>query len=252
MTRTRVEPYSIMPRQEFIGLLEGKIAPDLIDQIMLAYKLAKYAHKGQERDNGERYFDHPKRVARLLIQEWEIYDHQMIIAALLHDIVEDTFMLDTDDIGVIFGERVSVLVDAVSKRKVRSDWDAHVLNNTDTSDMNDEDFINFVRRHTLSRHETEDGKSLANFPNKIYVEWIESIGGGDAIILKFADRISNMREVIDCDEDKIRRNVKTTTELYLDLLEEGHPYREELEEVLEAVERYLEGKEDIDGNELYL
>lgn len=229
-----VEPYSIISRIDFINLLEGKIAPVLIDKIMLAYKLSKYAHKGQTRSNGERYFEHPHRVTRLLIEEWGIYDHEILIAALLHDVPEDTFMLNTDDISTMFGDRAGTLVKAVTKRKVISEEHAVILNNTDISNFTNDQIIGFVTRHTRERV-----SSNANFPNKIYVKWIRAVGGEDAVILKFADRISNLREIKDLDDIKIQRIVDMTKKLYLNLLPYYHSYRVSLEGAISNVELYL-------------
>ena len=60
-----------------------------IDRIELAYALAKYAHRAQDRKDGERYFEHPRRVALWLIDGVGLYDPASIIAALLHDAYED-------------------------------------------------------------------------------------------------------------------------------------------------------------------
>lgn len=61
-----------------------------IARIEMAYDLSKYAHRAQERKGGERYFEHPRRVAISLIDKLEIYDTATVIAALLHDGYEDS------------------------------------------------------------------------------------------------------------------------------------------------------------------
>ncbi len=85
--------------------------------VMLAYRLSKYGHMLQKRDGGERYFEHPKRVALVLIDELGIYDPDMLVAALLHDIKEDSFILEWWDIEEIFGGRVRKLVEILTKEK---------------------------------------------------------------------------------------------------------------------------------------
>ncbi len=77
-----------MNRKEFFGLLGGMSAGD-ITQVQLAYWLAKNAHRDQKRDNGVRYFEHPREVAVALIARG-FKDRDIIIKALLHDVVEDT------------------------------------------------------------------------------------------------------------------------------------------------------------------
>jgi (p)ppGpp synthase/HD superfamily hydrolase len=60
---------------------------ELID---FAYDLAKEAHRGQIRKDGERYFEHARAVALILMDECKIMDVNMIITTLLHDTVEDS------------------------------------------------------------------------------------------------------------------------------------------------------------------
>ncbi len=59
-------------------------------KIEFAYQLSKYAHKGQRRIGGERYFEHPRTVSLILLDECSITDASVICAALLHDSLEDT------------------------------------------------------------------------------------------------------------------------------------------------------------------
>lgn len=58
-----------------------------------AYAFSKHAHSKQIRDDNSRYFDHPKRVAYTLGVEYRIHDYGMILDAILHDVVEDSFLL---------------------------------------------------------------------------------------------------------------------------------------------------------------
>jgi (p)ppGpp synthase/HD superfamily hydrolase len=78
-----------MNRAKFFDLLGGLPCGDLT-QIQVAYWLAKNAHRPQApRDNGDRYFEHPRRVAITLIERG-VRDKDIITIALLHDVVEDT------------------------------------------------------------------------------------------------------------------------------------------------------------------
>ena len=79
-------------RASFEARLKYRMAPHLFELVMDAYRLSKYGHRGQKRDDGTRYFEHPRRVAKILLL-WGIYDHEMLIAALLHDIKEDSHIL---------------------------------------------------------------------------------------------------------------------------------------------------------------
>jgi len=102
-------------REKFVELLEFRLTSSELRRVMRAYKLAKYGHKDQRREDGERYFEHPKAVALILIQELKLFDADTIIAALMHDLQEDSFILDWEDIEDLFGKDVARYVRAVTK-----------------------------------------------------------------------------------------------------------------------------------------
>ncbi|MGL5964029.1 MAG: RelA/SpoT family protein [Fusobacteriaceae bacterium] len=79
-----------------------------------AFLLAEESHKGQYRKSGEDYILHPVEVTKILIELK--MDTDTIVAGILHDIVEDTF-ITLADIKYNFGENVSELVDGVTKLK---------------------------------------------------------------------------------------------------------------------------------------
>lgn len=89
--------------------------------IELAYTLSKFSHRAQVRkeldDNGKpiRYFEHVKRVALILIDEVKIMRPEMIIAALLHDGLEDTRDITPAMIEHAFGKDVVTIVKTLSK-----------------------------------------------------------------------------------------------------------------------------------------
>ena len=83
-----------------------------VTQIEKAYNLAKKAHGEQKRKSGEPYIIHPLWVA-IILADLEM-DKETIIAALLHDVVEDT-QIGEDYIKEEFGEEVALLVDGVTK-----------------------------------------------------------------------------------------------------------------------------------------
>jgi GTP pyrophosphokinase len=84
--------------------------------IMRAYRLAKHGHREVMREDGSRYFEHPKILAVLLIR-LGVRDVHVIIAALLHDILEDTYLLELEDVEDIFGAIACHAVHMVSKLK---------------------------------------------------------------------------------------------------------------------------------------
>lgn len=81
-------------------------------KVKKAYELAFEAHKGQKRETGDEYITHPVAVASILTEMG--MDTDCIIAALLHDVVEDTEK-SLQDIEKQFGRDVALLVDGVTK-----------------------------------------------------------------------------------------------------------------------------------------
>ncbi len=97
---------------ELRALLPTQYDPDEIALMEKAYSMASKAHAGQIRFSGEPYIMHPVAVARILFDLG--MDHESLIAALLHDVVEDTD-ITLQDIEDTFGKDVANLVDGVTK-----------------------------------------------------------------------------------------------------------------------------------------
>src|SRR3990167_9227938 len=83
-----------------------------IEKIQQAFLMASKAHEGQRRQTGEPYITHPVSVACILADMK--MDHHTIMAALLHDVIEDS-AIDKADLEKEFGAEVANLVDGVSK-----------------------------------------------------------------------------------------------------------------------------------------
>lgn len=87
-----------------------------LEEIKTAYAFSKYGHRNQERDGGGRYFDHPKAVSLIIFDEFGIrFDWRVIVIALLHDIVEDQYLLTERRIWINFKDQVAQGVKFVSK-----------------------------------------------------------------------------------------------------------------------------------------
>ncbi|KAL0263785.1 UNVERIFIED_CONTAM: hypothetical protein PYX00_011083 [Menopon gallinae] len=82
------------------------------DDILKTLEFAIKAHKGQKRNSGQDYITHPVSVASIVLDYFK--DTSSIIAALLHDVVEDTHY-SLDDISNSFGGEVAILVEGVTK-----------------------------------------------------------------------------------------------------------------------------------------
>jgi len=92
--------------------LGSYLEPFQIDQVKKAYFFADEAHQGQTRKSGEPYISHPLAVASILADMH--MDHQCLMAALLHDVIEDTG-IPKHTLGKEFDDQVAELVDGVSK-----------------------------------------------------------------------------------------------------------------------------------------
>ena len=95
-----------------LSKLESYLKPDQVDQVREAYEFGASAHEGQKRLSGEPYIAHPVAVA-LILADLHM-DAQTIVAAILHDVIEDTPTVK-DEIEAKFGSEVAELVDGVSK-----------------------------------------------------------------------------------------------------------------------------------------
>src|SRR6476619_2573677 len=90
----------------------GYLKPKDVARLEDAYRFSEAAHAGQTRQSGDPYISHPLAVAEILA-DWHL-DGQTLMAALLHDVTEDT-SVTKDEISDTFGRPVAELVDGVSK-----------------------------------------------------------------------------------------------------------------------------------------
>src|SRR5947207_1019300 len=90
----------------------GYLKPKDVARLAEAYRFSEAAHAGQTRQSGDPYISHPLAVAEILA-DWHV-DSQTLMAALLHDVTEDT-SVTKDEISDTFGKPVAELVDGVSK-----------------------------------------------------------------------------------------------------------------------------------------
>ncbi|RMJ02544.1 Bifunctional (p)ppGpp synthase/hydrolase SpoT [Marinobacter litoralis] len=98
--------------EELATELSSYLDTSRINQVRRAYYYAEQAHEGQMRKSGDRYITHPLAVAHILAELR--LDHQSLMAAMLHDVIEDTG-IPKDALADQFGEDVAELVDGVSK-----------------------------------------------------------------------------------------------------------------------------------------
>jgi guanosine-3',5'-bis(diphosphate) 3'-pyrophosphohydrolase len=147
-----------------------------LELIHQAYLVALEAHRGQKRRTGEPYITHPVAVACVLADMK--MDHQSVMAALLHDVIEDTSVLKSE-IEAKFGKEVADLVDGVSKLTQ----------------------IEFV---------SKEHAQAENFRKMVLAM------GRDirVILVKLADRLHNMRTLGSLHSQKRHRIARETLEIY--------------------------------------
>lgn len=136
-------------RESFFRRLEPFLVPSVLLDVQHAYTLAKYGHRAQVRkeldEHGDpiRYFEHVRRVAIILVDEIKIVQPEMIISALLHDVIEDAPNLPAELIEHCFGADVCHIVKTLSKAPkegyldrfyMSTDWRPYVIKGCDRLD----------------------------------------------------------------------------------------------------------------------
>jgi (p)ppGpp synthase/HD superfamily hydrolase len=101
--------------ERFFAPLEVVLDPNQFERVRAAYIFSKHGHAGQTRDDGSRYFDHPKSAAWIYIDEFGGRDPEQIIDILLHDLSEDTYLLSPYRISLNFGEDRALDIRALTK-----------------------------------------------------------------------------------------------------------------------------------------
>jgi len=160
-----------------IKQVSGYLPPEQVEKIEQAYTFGEKAHEGQQRISGEPYIYHPLEVAIILAHMH--MDFQTLIAALLHDVIEDT-PTAKKEIQREFGKNVAELVDGVSK-------------------LTQITFDSFAEAQAHNFR-----KMLMAMSNDIRV-----------ILVKLADRLHNMRTLGALRPDKRRRIARETLEIYV-------------------------------------
>lgn len=145
-------------------------------QIIKAYELAKKAHGDQKRRSGEPYIIHPIAVAKILA-EYHL-DVDTIVAALLHDVIEDT-EYTYEDLEEIFNEHIAYMVESVSK---------------------------ITRLNYQSKEESQ-----AEYIRKMVLSMSNDIR---IIIIKLVDRLHNMRTLEYMSTPKQKEKSRETLEIY--------------------------------------
>ena len=173
------DPYASRARylvSDLLSELESYLPQEQVREVYRAYLFGAEAHEGQKRLSGEPYIYHPVAVARILARLR--MDHKCLMAAILHDVIEDT-KYAKDQLAEEFDAEIAELVDGVSKLthlKFRSRAEAQAEN---------------FRKMLLAM--TQDIR---------------------VILIKLADRMHNMRTLGVMKPAKARRIARETLEIY--------------------------------------
>ena len=185
MTETQLQAEEYEKKQivkEYRNLLKslkGNLNKGDKKQIRLAFDMAAEAHQGMRRKSGEPYILHPLAVAQIVAGEIGL-GPTAVIAALLHDVVEDT-ETTLDDIQREFGKPIAQIVDGLTKIKGVFD--------------------------------VSSGAQAENF-RKVLVSMAEDVR---VILIKIADRLHNMRTLDSMARQKQMKIASETTYLYAPL-----------------------------------
>ncbi len=176
---------------QLLDKLEAYLPPAQIERVREAYEFSAERHHGQKRVSGEPYITHPVAVADILADLR--LDGDTLVAAILHDVIEDTPTAKAEIVS-IFGEVIADLVDGVSKL----------------------DQIQFKNRQ----------EAQAESFRKMLLAMVRDIR---VIMVKLADRTHNMRTLGVMPPVKRRRSARETLEIYAPIAERLGLYAVKLE-----------------------
>jgi RelA/SpoT family (p)ppGpp synthetase len=176
---------------QLLDKLETYLPPPQVERVREAYEFGAERHEGQKRISGEPYITHPVAVADILADLR--LDADTLVAAILHDVIEDTPTAKAE-IASIFGQVVAELVDGVSKL----------------------DQIQFKNRQ----------EAQAESFRKMLLAMVRDIR---VIMVKLADRMHNMRTLGVMPPVKRRRIARETLEIYAPIAERLGLYAVKLE-----------------------
>jgi GTP pyrophosphokinase/guanosine-3',5'-bis(diphosphate) 3'-pyrophosphohydrolase len=169
-----------LPQEKLIrrlsSVLSDYLDSDQIADVHRAYELANKAHEGQLRLTGEPYICHPLSVA-LILADMRMDAHG-IMAAIMHDVIEDT-LISKEELAEKFGEEVAELVDGVTK---------------------------LGRIDSKSRAEAQ-----AKNVRKMFLAMVKDLR---VIMVKLADRLHNMQTLDTMASHKRRRIAAETLDIY--------------------------------------
>ncbi len=194
-----------MTRDQFFKAIDKEVGLEDRERIEWAYALAKNFHRDQIRDEGVRYFEHCRNVAKILLKYGPTNPNEIIVG-LLHDIYEDQFV-PRGMIRQLFGQDVNEAIKALSHEKP------------------------FYKSHGAIDKTAQDKK-----------KYFDSIGKSSMMVrrVKLADRLNNMETLEFCTKDKQVRKIKETRENILPIAQKTDPrFYKAIKSLCDKIERKL-------------
>lgn len=165
--------------EEFFGKAKAAYKLEDYNRIVNAYNFAAKAHKDQKRISGESYIVHPLKVSDTLIDLG--MDATTVIAALLHDVLEDTSVTEKE-IEETFGKEVLEMVEAVTK----------------------------LNKFKFNSQEEEQAENI----RRLFLAMAKDIR---VLLIKLADRLHNMRTLKHIPKEKQLKKAKETLDIFAPL-----------------------------------
>ena len=162
--------------QKLLERITPIFAPDEVASVRAAYDVAFAAHASQTRSSGEPYITHPISVAHIVLDMQ--LDYQSVMAALLHDVLEDT-TTTRDDLVSAFGDEIASIVDGLSK-------------------------LNYLEFKSKEEAQAESFR-------KMLLAMVSDIR---VILIKLADRLHNMRTIGVLSRERQKRIGRETLDVY--------------------------------------
>jgi GTP diphosphokinase / guanosine-3',5'-bis(diphosphate) 3'-diphosphatase len=164
-----------------------------------AYNYAKDGFKDIQRENGDRYFEHLRATAIILIDYLRVRDHVLIIAALLHDVVEDLPFWTIERIRLEFGDEVALLMDYLSKPSK-------------------------IEYRSKAKRDRVYHDRFQNAPRNFF-------------LIKLSDRLHNLLTMWNCSKEKVARKIAETKQYYMPYAEKHIILIYEIESAIEELEQ---------------
>lgn len=195
-------------RALFISRLVGRVSKEDLKRIEFAYDLSKESHRTQKRTSGERYFEHPREMCLILMDELGVYEADLLIALLLHDVGEDTPLFGNINssyenfietasfrLTLLFGKKVSDIVIKLTKPEV--------------------DGISFLKKEEVYDY---------------YIAGLQQ--EEDAVIGKMIDRLHNLRTLPLDDTSWVVKQITETESVYSPIFSSVGGARKEIAQTL--------------------